>query len=108
MSDDKLRALPREVPDYHARQAAHLRALGAHIIRNISGRGWCQLSIARLGISAPTGQRIKPLRISAKASAWLAFQVGAVEKTRTSTEFPPQRPQRCASTNSATTARVNG
>ena len=26
MSDDKLRALPREVPDYHARQAAHLRA----------------------------------------------------------------------------------
>ena len=27
MSDDKLRALPRQVPDYHARQAAHLRAL---------------------------------------------------------------------------------
>jgi len=27
MSDDKLRALPREVPDYHARQAAHLHAL---------------------------------------------------------------------------------
>ena len=27
MSDDKLRPLPREVPDYHARQAAHLRAL---------------------------------------------------------------------------------
>jgi Trk-type K+ transport system membrane component len=31
---------------------------------------------------------------------------GAVEKTRTSTEFPPQRPQRCASTNSATTAII--
>ena len=29
---------------------------------------------------------------------------GAVEKTRTSTGFRPQRPQRCASTNSATTA----
>src|SRR5690606_23376737 len=29
---------------------------------------------------------------------------GAVEKTRTSTGSPPQRPQRCASTNSATTA----
>jgi len=28
MSDkESLRALPREVPDYHARQAAHLRAL---------------------------------------------------------------------------------
>ncbi len=31
--------------------------------------------------------------------------IGAVEKTRTSTRFLPQRPQRCASTNSATTAR---
>ena len=30
---------------------------------------------------------------------------GAVEKTRTSTGFRPQRPQRCASTNSATAAR---
>ena len=29
MSDEKLRALPRDVPDYHARQAAHLRALAA-------------------------------------------------------------------------------
>ena len=27
MSDDKLRVFFREVPDYHARQAAHLRAL---------------------------------------------------------------------------------
>jgi len=28
MSDDQLlRALPRDLPDYHARQAAHLRAL---------------------------------------------------------------------------------
>jgi len=33
------------------------------------------------------------------------FQLfGAVEKTRTSTGFRPQRPQRCASTSSATTA----
>ena len=31
-------------------------------------------------------------------------QSGAVEKTRTSTGSLPQRPQRCASTNSATTA----
>ena len=27
MDDQKLRALPRDTPDYHARQAAHLRAL---------------------------------------------------------------------------------
>ena len=33
-----------------------------------------------------------------------ASKDGAVEKTRTSTGFIPQRPQRCASTNSATTA----
>ena len=33
------------------------------------------------------------------------FRTGAVEKTRTSTGLPPQRPQRCASTNSATAAR---
>ena len=26
-NDDALRVLPRDTPDYHARQAAHLRAL---------------------------------------------------------------------------------
>ena len=30
MNDEKLRALPRDTPDYHARQAAHLRALAEH------------------------------------------------------------------------------
>jgi hypothetical protein len=30
MSDEKLRVLPSDVPDYHARQAAHLRALAAN------------------------------------------------------------------------------
>jgi hypothetical protein len=29
MEDEKLRALPRDTPDYHRRQAAHLRALAA-------------------------------------------------------------------------------
>jgi hypothetical protein len=32
--------------------------------------------------------------------------IGAVEKTRTFTPVKEQRPQRCASTNSATTARL--
>jgi hypothetical protein len=31
MQDDKLRALPRDTPDYHARQAAHLRALAGTV-----------------------------------------------------------------------------
>ena len=35
----------------------------------------------------------------------ISMESGAVEKTRTSTAFRPQRPQRCASTSSATTAR---
>jgi hypothetical protein len=30
MDEDKLRALPRDTPDYHARQAAHLRALAVN------------------------------------------------------------------------------
>src|SRR3546814_4699352 len=34
----------------------------------------------------------------------LQEKIGAVEKTRTSTASRPQRPQRCASTSSATTA----
>ena len=41
----------------------------------------------------------------------LTFQLGmrndgAAEKTRTSTGFTPQRPQRCASTSSATAANL--
>src|SRR5579875_739516 len=49
------------------------------------------------------GQALRRDRLPARPDlAW----IGAVEKTRTSTEFPPQRPQRCASTNSATTARL--
>jgi hypothetical protein len=32
MTDESLRALPRDVPDYHARQAAHLRALAGNAI----------------------------------------------------------------------------
>jgi dihydrolipoamide dehydrogenase len=42
------------------------------------------------------------------AAAAVPDQDGAVEKTRTSTGVTPQRPQRCASTNSATTARDGG
>jgi hypothetical protein len=30
MSDESLRALPRDVPNFYARQAAHLRALAAN------------------------------------------------------------------------------
>ena len=34
----------------------------------------------------------------------VSMRYGAAEKTRTSTGFTPQRPQRCASTSSATAA----
>jgi hypothetical protein len=33
-NDDVLRALPRDTPDYHARQAAHLRALAESATTN--------------------------------------------------------------------------
>src|SRR3546814_479859 len=39
---------------------------------------------------------------------YFSKDIGAVEKTRTSTAFRPQRPQRCASTSSATTAHHEG
>ena len=46
--------------------------------------------------------------LSANLSIWFycIFVIGAVEKTRTSTPVKEQRPQRCASTNSATTALI--
>ena len=43
---------------------------------------------------------------SPKVLTFGPFVFGAVEKTRTSTGVSPQRPQRCASTNSATAARL--
>jgi hypothetical protein len=33
IDDDRLRALPRDVPNYHERQAAHLRALAENATR---------------------------------------------------------------------------
>jgi hypothetical protein len=36
---DELRALPRDAPDYHARQAAHLRALAKPQNPHASKRG---------------------------------------------------------------------
>src|SRR3546814_13011955 len=57
-----------------------------------------QLSIDGLHQIAPKGKNY-PMK---------SKDDGAVEKTRTSTAFRPQRPQRCASTSSATTAHHDG
>jgi len=51
----------------------------------------------------PKTKVVFPLRGIFLLTGYLGL-FGAVEKTRTSTGFRPQRPQRCASTNSATTA----
>ena len=62
-------------------------------------------------MSSPAGRRAAAVERSARWNLSTPTrkgqrrQYGAVEKTRTSTPFPGQRPQRCASTNSATTAR---
>ena len=53
---------------------------------------------------APFGGSLPPV----SACPGLSGLSGAVEKTRTSTGFRPQRPQRCASTSSATTAHREG
>ena len=46
-------------------------------------------------------------RLPSSAEMKTFQETGAVEKTRTSTGVTPQRPQRCASTNSATTANCS-
>ena len=56
--------------------------------------------------SEPQGLDDLPRAISAAPARIQSAEIGAVEKTRTSTGVTPQRPQRCASTNSATTARI--
>jgi hypothetical protein len=48
---------------------------------------------------------VEAMLVTQMAATHVAMTIGAVEKTRTSTGVTPQRPQRCASTNSATTAR---
>ena len=62
------------------------------VAQRLRGRGDC------LG-----GQTLPPFVIALMIKH-LGESFGAVEKTRTSTGVTPQRPQRCASTNSATTA----
>ena len=55
---------------------------------------------------APFGPRRRRRPHQGQVCLFILGGVGAVEKTRTSTPVKEQRPQRCASTNSATTAHV--
>jgi hypothetical protein len=59
---------------------------------------------ARRANPRKTGQNTPPVGIFIVQYQLLRL-TGAVKKTRTSTAFRPQRPQRCASTSSAMTAR---
>ena len=93
-------------------------SLPARAIRNGTVAGW-KLPAAAPAASADarscSAGSVSPVhdggtgagRPQAKIS-YLVGLFGAVEKTRTSTGFRPQRPQRCASTNSATTAKSSG
>ena len=67
-------------------------------------RGFRFAGQTRAGQMAPQIQTIKNRPIAGFVVRCGPLFNGAVEKTRTSTGFTPQRPQRCASTNSATTA----
>jgi hypothetical protein len=65
-------------------------------------RGFHQAVFHKAGL---VGQGEETMVIGFQAVEKQRFQEnGAVKKTRTSTGFRPQRPQRCASTNSAMTA----
>ena len=80
---------------------------------SVASRLFCMRRIChmrRAGTRAGSTRGAQRLRSRARfvgecGCATMKARDGAVEKTRTSTEFPPQRPQRCASTSSATTAR---
>ena len=84
---------------------------------NVMRQGYARRFIAKVAWS-----RLASSRSQDRSSRWnwppaatpsrlhqrcpLLLGSGAAEKTRTSTGFRPQRPQRCASTSSATAARV--
>ena len=71
------------------------------------GRWWrmpIRIRSGGLGRDSPSPSR-RVFRCNRPPDDRLTAKTGAVEKTRTSTAFRPQRPQRCASTSSATTAR---
>ena len=80
-------------------------------------QSWLKSRLARLCADFARLRRSRIIQHAARPAAYRANcrhvpsrtardLAGAVEKTRTSTAFRPQRPQRCASTSSATTALV--
>ncbi len=74
---------------------------------NCSGRIFYRCDLSRLE-NASTDWHSRPRRAKYQKFPLFFKGYGAVEKTRTSTAFRPQRPQRCASTSSATTAHHDG
>ena len=88
---------PRRSGDKAARRtSAPWRRGGRHM-----GSGSAFIARTISGSREVSGELRRP---KAKRSQRLTTGDGAVEKTRTSTGVTPQRPQRCASTSSATTA----
>ena len=65
-------------------------------------------ALGKVALEARRTARFSPKRGRFTVLLQILTLIGAVEKTRTSTGFRPQRPQRCASTNSATTAKSSG
>ena len=79
-----------------------VRRIGHDPVLPSSHRIRARFRYGRPGTPPVAGQVNARIRYEARLRR--ASGTGAVEKTRTSTGLPPQRPQRCASTNSATTA----
>ncbi len=99
------------------RQVCHFRCIPASETRSSppgasNGGGlWCALrasTVVRMSPHPAEPRHSKGLSRPRAKIGYLVGLFGAVEKTRTSTGFRPQRPQRCASTSSATTAKSTG
>ena len=101
---------PRLRPLRRRSRRSRASALGSRADKSVVRLGSIQASAAdRVGRSVrPEASRCSRACRSRSCGCMRRnrrFSAGAVEKTRTSTAFRPQRPQRCASTSSATTAR---
>ena len=85
------RRRPRRIGGRHgwgSRRGDRLWALGAHVIRNISGRGRCQPSIALLAcFSADRPQGSNRLDFG-EASAWLALELVRSRRLELPRSFP--------------------
>jgi hypothetical protein len=98
MDDEKLRALPRDVPDYHIRQAAHLRALAenaptsrvkAGLLRDADEHEPARWSGRRASLSNPPNRQDRlPARIAPAAAEQRFYIARSIVSRELSSSIP--------------------